>query len=234
MKHTIGQADRQFLDELHRLGPAMVQEVCTAIGVTATAVRQRLTRLQAMGLVNREMVRSGRGRPSYRYVVTEAGLKDLGDNYVDLAQILWREIMNIEDGGVRRQVVGRIRDSLVQRYGSRVQADLIESRVNQLQAALSDRGFDVETDHSEGLPILRENNCPYHELASTDSMICEMEQEVFEEVLGTISQIDSVLFGRPQLLRVSGGLTTHADQWNRSLRVIEYLAKNVCRTCILV
>ena len=185
MKHAIDQADRQFLDELHRLGPAMVQDVCTAIGVTATAVRQRLSRLQAMGLVNREMVRAGRGRPSYRYIVTEAGLKDLGDNYADLAQILWHEIMNIEDGDVRKRVVRRIRDSLVQRYGSRVQADLIESRVDQLQTTLADRGFDVETDHSGCLPILRENNCPYHELASTDSTICEMEQEVFEEVLGT-------------------------------------------------
>src|SRR5437660_1626524 len=34
------------------------------------------------------------------------------------------------------------------------------------------------------LPILRENNCPYSELADGDRGICELEQEVFQRVLG--------------------------------------------------
>ena len=58
----------------------------------------------------------------------------------------------------------------------------------QLREALDREGFDVETDTrtdgDETLPILREHHCPYHELAAEDRSICELEQSVFEEVLG--------------------------------------------------
>lgn len=177
-------SDRRFLDQVHRIGPGTVQEICAEMGVTATAVRQRLTRLQSLELVSREMVRTGRGRPHYVYRVTDLGLRQLGENYSDLALILWREMREIEEPDVRERVVSRIRDAFVQRYGPVVQADSLEQRVRQLQAALSDRGFDVEVDQSGSLPILRENNCPYQELANSDPSICELEQDVFQRVLG--------------------------------------------------
>ena len=47
-------------------------------------------------------------------------------------------------------------------------------------------GFEVEIlDTDQGiLPILRENTCPYHDLAAQDASICDLEQTVFAEVLG--------------------------------------------------
>jgi predicted ArsR family transcriptional regulator len=118
------------------------------------------------------------------YRVTSSGLRQLGDNYADLAQILWRELRGIEEPAIRRRVVDGIRNALIQRYGPLVYSDSLRERVKQLQSALIERGFDVEADESGVLPILRENNCPYHELADADSTICELEQEVFESVLG--------------------------------------------------
>src|ERR1700685_1272906 len=91
------QSDRQFLERLHQLGGGTVQEICADLGVTATAVRQRLLRLQASSMVARELVRAGRGRPHHVYRVTQAALCELGDNYAELAQILWRELRNIEE-----------------------------------------------------------------------------------------------------------------------------------------
>ena len=35
------------------------------------------------------------------------------------------------------------------------------------------------------LPVLREHWCPYYELASSDRQVCELERQVFEEVLGS-------------------------------------------------
>ena len=60
-----------------------------------------------------------------------------------------------------------------------------EQRLNQLRNVLEERGFKVEIDRQSDLPILREKNCPYLELASNDPSICELEQTVFEEILGT-------------------------------------------------
>jgi predicted ArsR family transcriptional regulator len=184
MKPELDLAERQFLEQLHRLGGGTVHEIGEAIGVTATAVRQRLVRLQGNGLVSRELERAGRGRPHHKYRVTEKGLRQLGDNYGDLAMILWREIQNLPESEVRDQLKARIRDALAARFGQAASAGLLSERLAQLRLAMSERGYDVELDTREGLPILRENNCPYLELAANDRGICELEQEVFEQVLG--------------------------------------------------
>lgn len=189
MKVSLDTADREFLNGLHRLGPVTIQELCDAQGVTATAVRQRLTRLQSLGLIERQTVRSGRGRPHHVYRITDTGQRELGDNYPELALLLWKEITRIEDDSVRQQVFDRIRSALVQRYGHRVVGETLPERLVQLQTTLSGRGFDVEIDSSGRLPIIREHHCPYPELASHDSGICELEQAVFEQILGVDVQL---------------------------------------------
>lgn len=183
MKTALDHSDGEFLNELHRLGGGTVQQIANSIGVTATAVRQRLTRLQAVGVVSRELVRAGRGRPHHVYQVTSEGLRQLGDNYNDLALILWQEVHKIEDSVIRERVTGRVRDSLVSRLGT-LQGESVLERLEHLQAVLVGRGYDVEVQKDRELPILRENNCPYQELADEDRGICDLEQDVFQQVLG--------------------------------------------------
>lgn len=183
MKSALEQSDSQFLNDLHRIGPQTVQGICASAGVTATAVRQRLARLQGAGLVGRELMRTGRGRPHYVYRVTEKGLRQLGDNYGDLAMILWREIRGIPDPGIRQSITKRVRDALVARLG-RFGEGSMQDRLRRLSEALLSRGYDVELGNRGELPILRENNCPYQELAEEDRGICDLEIEVFQQSLG--------------------------------------------------
>ena len=191
MKANLDASDRQFLDRLHRLDAGTDPEICEDIGVTATAVRQRLNRLQGLGFVTRETVRCGRGRPHHVYRITDVGLRELGDNYSDLAMILWNEVQNIEPLETRTRVLERIQGAFVERYSRLVQGKSLNDRFDQLQGALAERGFDVEVDKSGPLPILRENNCPFLEMASQDASICELERQVFQSVLGTDVEMTS-------------------------------------------
>ena len=184
MKAALEHDDEQFLLSLQRLGEVTVQDLCDVAGVTATAVRMRLGRLQTLGLVDRQTIRTGRGRPHHTYQITEQGRRQLGDNYSELARLLWSELQTIDEIDVRRRVTGRIRDAMVRQYGANVSGSALSDRFAQLGVALSDRGFSVEVGSDVNLPILRENHCPYHDLAQHDSGICELEQQVFEQVLG--------------------------------------------------
>lgn len=184
MRILVEPGDELFLQQMHRIGHCSIQELCAAAGVTATAVRQRLNRLQSQGLVSRETVRQGRGRPHHAYVVTELGLRQLGDNYSELALLLWNEMSQLEDVQVREGILSRLKGAFARRYGANVSGRTFDERLMQLTDSLSQRGFRVEVGQRDGLPILRENNCPYHELAATDGEICALEQDVFEQVLG--------------------------------------------------
>ena len=185
MKILVEQNDGQFLQQLHQSGGSTVQELCESEGVTATAIRQRLSRLRQLGFIERHTVRTGRGRPHHAYRVTDAGQQELGDNYTELALLLWDELHGIEDPAVRERVTNRVRDALVRRYGASVQGISLQERFRELGTTLQGRGFRVEVDVTGSLPLLRETNCPYHELALRDSSICELEQHVFEQLLGT-------------------------------------------------
>lgn len=188
MQTSIDNADRQFLARLNRLGERTVQELCAELSVTATAVRQRLSRLLSAEYVEREKVPAERGRPYHVYRVTPAGRRQLGDDYGELAPLLWREIQRIDDDGVRQQLWVRLREALVARYGASIPESTLAEKFHHLQQALDLQGFQVDCEQLEKgndlLPVLREHSCPYHELASNDSSICDLEQSVFSEVLG--------------------------------------------------
>jgi predicted ArsR family transcriptional regulator len=181
----LDHSDREFLAEIHRLGTPTVQQLCDAKGVTATAVRQKLVRLQSGGFVDRQAAPSERGRPHHQYRLTQTGVRELGDNYRELAMLLWKELREIDEPTVRNRVLGRLRESLVRSYGDSVVGTTPQERLRELGAGLKQRGFDVDiTSSSSELPILREHSCPYHELASEDSSICDLEQTVFSEIVG--------------------------------------------------
>ena len=66
-------ADADLLDLLRCDGPLGVVELAEAVNVTPTAIRQRLVRLLAQNLIEREVERCGRGRPRHRYRLTTKG-----------------------------------------------------------------------------------------------------------------------------------------------------------------
>jgi predicted ArsR family transcriptional regulator len=64
------------------------------------------------------------------------------------------------------------------------EAGTTEQRLDQLVGEMRSSGFNIESDYSADLPILRETNCPFPMLADVDEAICEVEKEVLEQVLG--------------------------------------------------
>ncbi|MBX3439776.1 MAG: helix-turn-helix transcriptional regulator [Planctomycetaceae bacterium] len=187
MHLTREQNDLELLRLIQKLQPATVPGLCVGLGVTATAIRQRLLRFQADGLITRRTERLDRGRPRNTYELTREGLKLLGDDHAEIASILWREIMAIESPAVRKQLLAGIKRALVERFGTRTIEGGLVGRLQRLCTSLVEHGFDVELAESAvpgSLPILRENNCPYHELVAEDASFCELEQSVFSELLG--------------------------------------------------
>jgi predicted ArsR family transcriptional regulator len=183
----IEAADRSLLDLIRRSGPLTVAEMATRQGVTPTAVRNRLTRLVGSGMVERRAEHGGRGRPKHTYEASVEAHKRLGQNYADLAVVLWDEMMRtVEDRKLRRILFGRITERLADLYRSQVTGDEWEGRLVQLGSVLHDRGIETEVVWSEGglSPVLKQHSCPYYELAEVDRAVCAMERKMFEKVLG--------------------------------------------------
>ncbi len=182
-------SDRALLDLLRRRGPMTVAEMSDQLGVTGTAVRNRLGRLLESGLIERraEGEARGRGRPRHAYMASVEAQKRLGQNYADLAVALWGELMTtVEDRKLRRNLFARITERLADLYRREVSSPGWEGRLVQLTSLLHDRGVEAEVarDPAGASPILRQHSCPYYELAESDRNICALERKMFEKVLG--------------------------------------------------
>ncbi len=177
-------SDQVLLNYLRRHGAARISDLVAESGVTATAVRQRIQRMMAEGLIVRHAERISRGRPNHRYALTEKGQGQGGNNFPDLAVVLWEEIKAVPDLEVRRGLLKRIADRFVAKYRNAVHSDSLGDRMGSLAGLMNDRDVPFEVNMANGLPVLSALACPYPELAKADRSVCSMEKLMLSEVLG--------------------------------------------------
>lgn len=182
------QSDAAVIDLLRVQGSLGIGDLSSALGVTATAVRQRLDRLMRQGLVAREAVGGRRGRPAHEYSLTDAGRRAGGDNFRDLAVVLWREIRGVRDLEVRRGLLGRIGSALAGLHRSEVAGTRPAERLQGVADILRRRDIacSVQSDDASpgALPVLTSYACPYPDLAEEDRGICAAERAMIEDLVG--------------------------------------------------
>jgi len=202
---TVRASDAALLELLRCDAAPGVGDLASSLGVTATAVRQRLDRLMREGVVTREVVRPAgesdstsrpRGRPAFVYRLTDKGRRFGGDNFRDLAMILWREVRSVAAPEVRRGLVSRIGASLATLYRPHIAGsstgnnagDSVRERLERTANLLRDRDIACSVspapDGSGVLAILTSHVCPYPELAEQDRGICAAERSMLQDLLG--------------------------------------------------
>ncbi|MFM8415593.1 MAG: helix-turn-helix transcriptional regulator [Planctomycetota bacterium] len=180
-------SDAAVIDLLRLRDALEIGDLATSLGVTATAVRQRLDRLMRSGLVERTSVSKPRGRPSHAYSLTAAGRRVGGDNFRDLALVLWREIRAVRDPQVRSGLIGRIGSALADAYRQQVAGDSPAERLESVANLLQERDICCSVGHAEapgGLTVLTSHACPYPDLAEEDRGICAAERAMLQELVG--------------------------------------------------
>ncbi len=186
--------DQAVLDLLRQQQGLTVHELIDRLDVTATAVRQRLERLEQVGLIEKRKEGVGRGRPQFRYFLSPVGLRYASASYADLALALWGEIMDLPNpqqrGRILRRVAKRMGDGLKLRVPENAS---LSERMAAMATALGKRKIPAFVDEGGALPILQVHACPYPELSEQDGnrQLCEMEQEMLSEAIGHAMQLDT-------------------------------------------
>ncbi len=176
--------DADLLNLLADSGPLAISDIGEHLAVTRNAVHQRLLRLMGERLVDRELLRGGRGRPGYRYSLSPKARKLSGNNFADLAVVLWQQVLGIEDPQHRQRVVRRIASALKALYADAIHGTTLKARMESLRELLEKRRVRCELDSPRGDLTFTLRDCPYPDLADVDSTICQMETMLFSQLLG--------------------------------------------------
>lgn len=182
---------RAILMRLRHDGPSSPETLAANLGLSRTGVLQQLHALEAAGLVSREAVRHGVGRPRHVYDVTDAAQDLFPTNYDGLASGLLAAIRSIGGeellDGVFEERRRLTRDRLRQRMTDRLPpgAPLLE-RARELAVIQDEQGYIAEAILGpDGVIRLVERNCAIHRVASEHAAACQAELDLFRELLGT-------------------------------------------------
>jgi DeoR family transcriptional regulator, suf operon transcriptional repressor len=204
-------SDQGLIDLLRRHDALGISELVAAMQVTATAVRQRLNRLTANGIIERVTTHVPRGRPSHRYSLTEKGRRGSGNNFADLALVMWSEIREIKDPEVRSGLLQRLAKRMAANYATEIHGATSAERIDSIAEFFNSRNVPFQVEYVEPLPgddrasdqgradqsdlaknmhqtarlpILTALACPYPDLAEQDRGICALENMVLTELVG--------------------------------------------------
>ena len=171
------EPDRMLLDHLRRHGVASVGELGDLLGVTATAIRQRLNRLMSNGLIERQRrsgAQGGRGGGTQENRSRASQLRLPSDRaWPESCRRQLRrpradpreEVRQIDDPAVRVGLIKRVAERLATRYASDDAAADVADRMRHLMRLMGEREVPVDVDVSGGLPVLTMLACPYPVLA---------------------------------------------------------------------
>jgi predicted ArsR family transcriptional regulator len=188
---------RNILMRLRHDGPSSPEQLAIQLGVSRTGVLQQLHALEAAGLVTRQAIRHGVGRPRHVYDVTDAAQDLFPTNYDGLASGLLAAIRSIGGDelvdGVFEERRRLTRDRLRQRMAERLpsKAPLLD-RARELAVIQDEQGYLAEAEVGpDGVIRLVERNCAIHRVSSEHAAACQAELDLFRELLGTDVQRDT-------------------------------------------
>lgn len=181
---------QQILEILNHVGQATVQDIVAELHkrrddqITAVTVRHHLNLLLKQGLVETPEIRhrSKPGRPQYVYALTRKAHQYFPKNYRDLTIALIRELEN----QLPQPSINVIFEGLAD--GMAVSVDTtnlsLENRFDVVVEYLCEHGYDAYWEENPDQYILHTSNCPYHDLAQSNDILCNMDMRLVSKLIG--------------------------------------------------
>jgi predicted ArsR family transcriptional regulator len=131
------------------------------------------------------MVRQSRGRPTYRYKLTDkaeslfpSGFQNLA---IDLLDLVYEQAGH---KGVM-ELLSRRNQRLSHRLETRVASKPVEERIKEVARIFTEMGYMTEWEElPDGNYIIYQRHCAVHDLANQYRQLCILEPRLMESLLG--------------------------------------------------
>ena len=183
----------EVLELLRRKGRSSAETIANDLGVTPNAVRQHLTNLERDGLVVSQPERSGRGRPSLLFVLTERADAVFPKRYGQLATMVLQEVQEMGGPEALDEIFARV----AARHAGAIEKALegleFDDKMRRVVAWIGRAGTLAEQSETvEGVKVTI-HNCPFRNTALKFPQVCTITPHLFSQLLGTaVSQADSI------------------------------------------
>ncbi len=182
-----------ILETLKRTGDLTASQLAEQLNVTAMAARQHLAVLEAEGLVETSLRRSGVGRPSGVYRLTEKGHETFPRFYDDLVLSILKSVKALQGPAGLRIILERRADDISQAYGPQLRRLPPRDRLQALFEVLVKTGHLPEFEEGAEQVVITEYNCPIARVSREFPEICRSELRLMENLVDLPVKRDSCM-----------------------------------------
>lgn len=157
-----------------------VNELAESVDINPISVRHHVNKLEAEGLIQSQEERHGVGRPRLVYSLSNKGMEQFPQRYLQLTLRLLEQLKTSLPekvlGNIFREVAEGIADDLTQHID--LEKLGLKERLELLQEVLISEGFMVNLEEDEGNYYIVEASCPYHHVGEDHPEICVVDREL--------------------------------------------------------
>jgi predicted ArsR family transcriptional regulator len=162
-----------------------VAELCELLGITSMAVRRHLSGLQKDGLVEARLEKQGRGRPSYRYSLTDKAENLFPSGMSNMAFDLLDAVFQQQGHKGVMDLLSARDEMLARKHLPRLEQLPLEERVQEVVKIFSDNGFMSEFEKlTDGNYFIFQKHCAVHHLATQYRQLCVLEPKLMQRLVG--------------------------------------------------
>lgn len=183
----ISGSKKELLDLIKRTGTLSMDDAVEQLELAKTTLREHLLQLERDGYVERDYVRSGRGRPSLHYQLTSRG----NSLFPSSESALIREMISYLKSQGKEETVEDFfetfwEDRLIntRKKIADAPADKPEVRVQILMEMLDKEGFmpEYHMDEEADTLTVKECNCPFSEVVKETRLPCKLEELFYKKL----------------------------------------------------
>lgn len=170
---------------LKRQGELTVADLCNLLGITSMAVRRHLAGLQKDGLVDSRIERQSRGRPTYKFKLTDKAEARFPSGGSTLAVDLLDAVYEQSGHSGVMELLSIRNQKRIERLKARVESKTLAERVEEVAHIFSEDGYMTEWEAlPDGNFLIYQRHCAVHDLANQFRQLCFMEPQMIQALLG--------------------------------------------------
>ncbi|MFS4459256.1 helix-turn-helix transcriptional regulator [Bdellovibrio sp. HCB2-146] len=166
---------------------ATLDEIAKHLGITKTAAKEHVIKIENLGLLSYEDIKGGVGRPRRHYLLSSEGHEVFPRQYSWLSNVLLEFLA--EDVGsaslsrMMESLAKRVSESMKARFEKRQStADLLV----EITKALNELGYRAQLKQSDLRKgaVIEATNCVYHSVAKAHPELCRFDTKFIESASG--------------------------------------------------
>ena len=185
----ISGSKKQLVDLIKKRGAVSIDEASQVTELAKSTLREHFLQLERDGLIQRDYLRQGPGRPTLQYRLTGKGHKLYPSHEAELMRGLMKFLKKEGEEELIRKFFESFwnkRLEKAERLMGEYPVDDTANRLETLSGMLAEEGFmpECKVDIQNGEVEIQECNCPFGEIVGETRLPCKLEAEFFQELFG--------------------------------------------------